>query len=555
MSTKKYNDILKTFDEIVEKAQDIKSEAISAWAHLSLEKEHKPTMALVSFDLNHKERFNIINCFLGIEIPEEVVQMIDGDSACLILDYSETPVLLNEEKAVRNRFIFGAPYEPLKNYRVAVCDEVQSKAEWLELTGEIDIACLMVNATMAMNQMERFWMKECAAPYFSEDEIVVFITKMKQLNDEEDVQAVRKVVIDSLKRLNVSPNIFESDRDSIEWMVRFLGDKDIQDKHDKRIVKNGLIAMDAQLRFLIDSVIIDEATVESAMDQLKKQQKNLELAGKLASESILSNALNKIKLQLCDGIRDYGQQMAVNIKKKIEDSPLDQLETIGDRINGYVSGSWDYYIKSMSAKVDSEIEAITRKLTKQIEVDAGNMISELDESARRTIYSAFGLTSEMTESIVLIDQHLFIKNRNTLTEISVGTVTDQLRKETRNMMLLSIPLYFVNPLVSLGNIFVANIYGKTLAANELKKIRSEMARQIENACYENAEAMVLQVELSFDDEIRTGSINIKSAYNNLIQQIKDSLDELNKAQKEKADLKDYLKNEVEIVFPDILANL
>lgn len=542
----KQDEIIRIFDEIAEKTQDVKTDEIAGWLRMSLEKEHKPTMALVSFNLNHGERFHMLKQCFGVEIPEEIVEMMSGEPACLILDYRDTPTLLNESDGVGSRIVFGVPCETLKGFRIAVCDEIQSREEWLELSDEIDVICLVVNATMAMNQKERTWLRDCAGTLFAAEELVLLITRMEQLNEEEDALAVRKVVGDSLRRLELSPQIWEKDSAALEWMSCFLEENPVQERHDRRVVKNGWNAMRGRMQCLLESAVTDTTDIQSAMGQLKKQQDKLELAGQLATESILSNALNRLKAQLCEGIRDYGRQMAVNIRKKVETLPLDQLEMMDDKINGYISGSWDYYLKSVSSRADAEIEAIAEKLTRQMETDAGLLISDLDESARRTIYSALGLTANSMEyGRAGMAPGFLTRSREPLTDISVGTITDRLRKETRNMMLLSIPLFFVNPLVSLGNIVVARAYGKLRTDRKLEDIRSEMAEKVEKACYDNAELLVRQVDLGFEDEIRTGSLNIKSAYHNLIQQIGDSLMELEDSQQEKLALREYLNHQME----------
>lgn len=544
---RKQDEIIGIFDEIAEKTQDVKADEIAGWVRMSLEKEHKPTMALVSFNLNHGERFSMLKEHFGVEIPEEIRQMISGEPACLILDYQETPVLLNESDMTGSRILFGVPCEALKDYRIAVCDGIQSKEEWLELSNEMDEICLVVNATMAMNQMERTWLRDCAKDLFAAEELVLLITKLGQLNEEEDVLAVRGIVEDSLKRLELSPRVWEKEPDALEWMSCRLKEQSVKERHDRRVGKNAWNAMRRQMQYLIDSAGVDTAAIQSAMEQLKKQQDKLELAGRLASESILCNAMNRLKAQLCEGIRDYGRQMSGNIRKKVEASPLDQLDQLEDKINGYISGSWDYYLKSMSSRVDTEIEAIAEKLTRQMETDAGVLIADLDESARRTVYSALGLAvgSLEHEGNIGIASGFRLRGRNSLTEINVGTVTDRLRKETRNMMLLSIPLFFVNPLVSLGNVMAARAYGKLRTDQEMKDIRSEMAKKVEKVCYDNAELLVQQAELGFDDQIRTGSLNITSAYRNLVQQMEDSLAKLESSQQEKLALKEYLNHQMD----------
>lgn len=557
MSTKQYETILGTFDEISAKTQDDRVDSIAAWTRASIEEIHKPTIALVSFNLNHIERFRVIKQFFGVEIPEEIVAMTDWEPICMILDYNESPALLNNGRNAGRQIWFGLPYESLKELRIAICDEVSLWSEWLELSNEIDMACLVINATMAMNQMERNWLQECGISFFEESELVLAITRMEQLNDNDDIQAVHKVVADSLKRIGASIKVFEKMEEALKWMTSLVQREDIQEKHDRRVVKNGIKGMTSQLKKLLDRVMIDSATIQSTADQLNRQQKDLESAGQFVVESILSNALNRLKIQLCDGIRDYGRQMAANIKKKIADVPLDQLETMDDKINRYISGSWEYYIKSMSVKAEAEMEVIAQKLAKQLETDVGMLISGLDESARRTVYRALGLIPDQmkTAGLTLVHPLTIIHDQNALTEVSVGTITDQLRKEIRNMMLISIPLFFVNPLLSVGSILVSGAYGKIKTNRELKDILSEMAEQTERACFHNAESIVHRVEENFNDEIQAGSIHIQSVYRNLIQQIENRLIELNNSQEAKIALQGYLNDQITVVFPDFRANL
>ena len=67
--------------------------------------------------------------------------------------------------------------------------------------------------------------------------------------------------------------------------------------------------------------------------------------------------------------------------------------------------------------------------------------------------------------------------------------------------------------------------------------------------------MIYQVELDLDDQMRAGAIKIMSSYNELIHKLEDKVLELEKEQKERIQLKDYLKEKVEVSFPDLEKNL
>ncbi|MDO5132794.1 MAG: hypothetical protein Q4D81_07410 [Eubacteriales bacterium] len=543
--------IVEAIADIAEKTKDEQLIQLSAWIKLMREKKQKPSLAVISFNLNHSDRLKMVKKMTGIEIPEEVVNLIEGEPACFILDYNDTPVLLNERSSITGKKEMGLPFDFLKTYRLIICDEIQSEEEWLELTGEIDVGCLITNATMAMTQGERAWLNGFAKCFFAPDEISIILTKTEFLNNEEELTEVHNTIENTLKRLDMERKVFESESDAFDWMTDYLSAPTINERREARILQNGLASAEKRLKLLLDSVVIDDSTILSAIKQLQKRQHYLELAGQMAAESVLANSLNNLKTRMCEGIRDYGQQMGTNVKSKVETTPLDDLESLEDKINGYISSSWDYYIKSMMAKAIEETNAISKKLVNQMEIDAGSMIAELDVSARRTLYSALGLSgfsSELEEDVTL---GRFPFSGSDIDEVSVGAITDQLRKETRNMMLLSIPLLFVNPLASVGTVVAAKAYGKFRMNNELTDIRSELAEQVEKACYDSGEFLAKQVEQNIEKEIRIGAVSIKSAYGNLVSQIEKSFDDLKKTQKEKAFLKEYLSNQLNAVFPEL----
>lgn len=546
-------EIASTINEVAAKTHDERLSQISAWVKMALEKEHKPSVALICFNLNHSDRLKIVKEFCEVTLPEDILRMIEGESVGLILDYNDTPILRNEWAASANRLELGLPFEFLKHHRVIICEEIQSMDEWLEFSAEIDAGCLVLNATMAMTQSERTWLNACAKRMFAADEIAIVLTKTEFLNHEEDLEEVRHSIMNALRRFDMDTKVFESENAAFEWMTEFSRSASARERHDARVLKNGLAETERRIKAILDTAAIDATTIQSTLDQLERRQKYLELAGQMAAESVLVNSLNNLKLQLCDGIRDYGCQMEENIRKKVETIPLDQLDSLEAKINGYISGSWDYYIKSMMSKAVEETNSISQKLVKQMEIDAGSMIAGLDESARRTLYNALGLSgfsTELEEGIV----HSRFRSGNGKSQIDVGEITNQLRKETRNMMLLSIPLLFVNPLASVGTALAAKAYGKFKLKSELTDIRSELVGQIEKICYESGEHLTKQVEQSIEDEIRTGSISIKSAYSDLVGKIKTSLCDLKKSQEENTVLKAFLSEQLNVVFPELASH-
>lgn len=551
MDAQKYHEVTNVCDLIAAKTQRAEMTALAARVHHALEQEHKPTMALVSFNMNHSERFDMVKGYAGVEIPPELVSMVEGEPACIILDYSQKPTLLSNG-ASDNIIIYGLPCEKLMAHRIAICDEIKPKERWLALADEIDIACLLVNATMAMNQVERTWLGECGQPLFWENEPVLAMVGMNLLNNAEDVQAVTEVVSAALKRLQMSTKVFDRPQDAMTWMEDFLNGEPIQESRARRIAKNGLTAMSELVRDFMNTAVVDGDTIETAVSQLEKQRKSLEMAGELASESILFNELNRLKVMATETIRDYGRRMAEDIKAQVETYPLEQLGTVDETVNRNAAEAWDSIIKSMSATTDAELAKVAARLTEQMEHDAGTLISQLDEPARRAVYSAISFRSAAADGNAA---QMSVRTPAEYAGVNVGELTGQLRRETRNMMLLSIPLLLVNPWVAIGNIFASKAIGKFRTDSELKSARADMAAQIDSMCVENAEVIVRYMESEFDRQIREGRQNVKAAYAELIKHLEENLYRLKNEQGQKGAAWDVLEEQIRVVIPALMTQL
>lgn len=519
--------------------------ALASRVRRSLTQEHKPTMALVSFNMNHAERFEIVKNYIGAALPSELASRVEGEPACIFLDYSPAPTLLSDG-AADGILVYGLPAPALQSHRIAICDEIKAKEKWLTLAGEIDIACLLVNATMAMNQVERGWLSDCAQPLFWQNEPIIAIMGMSLLNNEEDAQAVTSVVNAALRRLQISTKVFDQPQDAMTCMADFLNSEPIQESRQRRVAKNGLTAMSEMAQAFMKDAVVDGGAIEAAVSQLEKQRKSLEMAGQLASESILHNELNRLKVMAVETIRDYGQQIANNVKTQVETYPLEELANVDETVNRYVTESWDSFLISMSATTENELGKVSARLTEQMEQDAGELIAHLDEPARRAVYSAITFNAAAGNAPVPV------RAPAEYSGINVTEMTDQLRRETRNMMLLSIPILFVNPLLAVGNVVASKFIGKFRTDSELKTARADMAAQIDTMCVENTEAIVRYAEAGFDRQAQEGTQNIKAAYAGLIQRLENNLNRLKSEQSQKAASWDALQAQVNTVIPELL---
>lgn len=550
MDAQTYSNVTAACDQIAAKTREPGISALSSRLHRALEKEHKPTMALVSFNMNHTERFAIIKDFTGTDVPGELAAKVDGVPACLLFDYSRSPGILSDG-GPDGITVYGLPCEKLQTRRIAVCDAVKSRDKWFVLAEEIDIACLVINATMAMTQLERNWLRECGQPLFGTNEPVIATVGMNLLNTQEEVQAVNDAINGGLRRLGMSTQVFDNPTEAMAWMDAFLNDPAVQAGRSRRVAANGLTELTERTKAFMSTALIGSSAIDNAVAKLEEQRKSLQTAGQLASESILFNELTRLKVMACESVRDYGQRMVGNIKSKVETYPLEQLRGMDAEINQFIIGSWDAFLAKVAETTEGELQKVSARLTEQMEADAGNMIAALDEPTRRALYGAITFAPSYAERA----ENMPVRAPLEFSGVNINQMTQQLRRETRGMMLVSIPLLFVNPLFAVGSIVASKFIGKFRTDSELKNARADMAKQIENLCAANSEIVVQNVEASFDRQIQEGSQNVRAAYDNLINRLEGELNRMKTEQGQKTEVKRFLEEQLQSVIPSLQSQM
>ena len=532
MDAQTYSNITAACDQIAAKTQEPGISALAARLHRAAEREHKPTMALVSFNMNHAERFAVVKDFTGVDVPEELAAKTDGTPACILFDYNRTPGILVDGGS-DGITVYGLPCEKLQNRRIAVCDAVKSRDKWFVLAEEIDIACLVINATMAMTQLERGWLKECGQPLFGTNEPVIATVGMNLLNTQEEMQAVSDAVNSGLRRLGMSTRIFDSPMEAMAWMDAFLNDPAVQTDRLARVAANGLTELTERTKAFMSTALIGASAIDEAVAKIEGQRKTLQTAGQLASESILFNELTRLKVMASESVRDYGQRMVGNIQSKVETYPLEQIRA------------------KVAETTEGELQKVSAKLTTQMEADAGELIAALDEPTRRALYGAIAFAPSYAERAENMPVHAPLE----FSGVNINQITQQLRRETRGMMLVSIPLLFVNPLFAVGSIVASKFIGKFRTDSELKNARADMAKQIENLCAANSEVIVQHVEASFDRQMQEGSQNVRAAYDNLINGLEGELNRMKAQQGQKAEVKRFLEEQLQSVIPSLQSQM
>lgn len=535
---------------VADKTHDRKINELTEFLRSSLSENNKPVISLLSFAVNQSECCNLVSLFLRMDISSELRDMInDNDNtACIILDYSDECSLLSLD-GDDNTIIYGLPSEKLKTQRIAIITSVISPSRWLELSDELDTVCLLVNATMAMNQTERTWLEKFAKYAYSDGNLYIAFTKMNILNTEDDAVQVRSMAGSFLNKHNIRAQILQEPEKALDIMQGFIRGHDIKNFHDCRVSRLVLRAIAERARYFIDEVLIDDSSISNALTQLEKQKKSLEISGQAVADGMLKNCMNGLMIEVCEAIRDYNSQISESITSYIAKASAENLRDIDEKINSYINGTWEEYFSSKTGEIKKRISDITSKLMEQMNIDAGDLISNLDEQTRRTIYAALNLEAPF------ITEDAYSRIKHSSGDISLDDITDRLKRETRNMMLLSIPLLFVNPLISAGNILAAKVIEKFRMSDNLNAMRSEMKSQVENLCFEVVEDIIRLTQNSFNEEMDRASESVKSAYGGLIKHIEGNILKLQTERDKRTEARYFLEKQLRETYPALEAEL
>lgn len=548
MNLENYEAVIAACRQISETAEDARVSDRTAWMEAALSLDHKPSLALISFNPNVAELTELAEAFCGCAIPPEIGESLAGRSVCLTVENGLAPSLNVEASGNPDmeRLTFSFPCPALGKRRVLLCSGVCSPEAWLALSSEADALCLTVNAMMAMSQKEREWMNGAAKPFYFNAPLAVCISMLDRLNSPQDAEAVCGLTAGTLQRAGLQAELLKTPESLIAWGNAALSGEDLRECRGGRVMRNGLWDLARQMAKLSQATQVSAVSIRSAMEQLERQSEKLTLAGQLAAESIVYNTVSQWKLQAAESVHAYGTEMSRNIEKEIRSVPAEQLETMDKKIADYMAGAWQYFLASVSKEMNAQMEGLYQNLTGRMETDAGVLISSLDEATRQTVYEALNLSEKSWVSGGTSPMRA---------RVEVGGITEKLRRETRNMMLLSVPLLFVNPIISVGNIFAARFVGKLRRNDRLEDCRSKLAADVEIICRENMQELTARMEAAFDEAMAQGAENVRQAYDGLIETLQRELEQLEQRQAREREKQAYYKEQAEREIPAMLSRL
>lgn len=561
MVNEKYNQMIGICEEMANTAADSQIAEQIAHAKQMIETAHVPTVALVGMGSVGNSLIKAAGDICNQDMPVIMNNAFAKGPLCLMLEDGDAESLYRvtaegriqiENAETRpteitdvDELVCKVPCDELKNKNVILCGDVHNHDNWVQLFEHSDVIALRVNATAAMNQVERGWIDKELIPLFGKNHCAIWVDQMNLLNTEEDQADVLALVNKTLQKRGLEIPVFVAAAEVGAWMKNELESMNVQEQYMHRLMKICLSVVDSRITEIQKAEALDEKSIRNAIFALESQRSNLELAGRIAAESTVMNTYEKLKSDAKAGVRDFNLQAVDSICKKVTDASSDELETLEPKIQTYLRKVWERYQQEMNLKLNAETEKCYATLMERMEQDAAKLISDMDEQTQRILQEAINRpVTEHGGRLVRPDWEY--QGTNHLTKLKV---------ETRNMMLLAIPLVFTSPVLAIATFFGAKKYRAVQTEKRGNEFRDAMKAQIRTSCEEVVESICDEVSRNFDSVAAETADAVKQAYNGLTDRMIEQLKELAAEQKALVAKIEALKHMQTVTIPSLNCSL
>lgn len=562
MLNEKYAQMMSVCEEMAKTSDDAQITEQFAHTRQLLETEHTPTVALIGLGPVGRSLLDAAGEICGTEVPSTLDQSFANGPTCLTLEDGEEEALyrIAAEGCIQiadagipaadncsvDELVCGFPCGRLRNTRMILCGGVTNYENWVQLMENMDVVALRVNATAAMNQVERQWIDNTLLPLFGKTHGAIWLDLLDQLNTEEDRQTVVETVKKTLAKRDLEIPVFSTAKEVGEWMFAELADMNVRDQFIRKALRISLHMADNRITQIRQIGSVDEQAVSKAVRALESQRKQMELAGEIAADTTVINTYTKLKLDAKAGVRDFNAQAVDSICQKIADAPYDELETLEPKIQAYLRKVWERYQQEMNARMNEETAKCYASVMERMEMDAGKMIADMDEETQEILREAISRpVAEQGGTLVRPDWEY--QGTNSLTKLKV---------ETRNMMLLAIPLaFFAHPVLAVATFFGAKYYCKSQSEKRGEEFRNALKEQVRTSCNDVLEDVLREVDRSFDEAAAQTAAIVRDAYKELIDKLIEQLNQLAQRQHALAGRVEALNHMQTVTIPSLDCSL
>lgn len=458
------------------------------------------------------------SAYCGLDLPQGLLDDFRRGAICLTIENGSTESLLyvteDGVKAVDagnvfsdqktndvDELVYTNAIAALANDRFLICSSLSDMDVWKKMLNHIGAICIHVNATMAMTYQEKKLI-ELLSKRYKDRPVAIWLDMQEKLNNEEELECIFDSIRNVMHRAGVKYPIYSTSGEIVNWLETTRQLPDLKQKKEKCLLRNLLFDMTERIDALIEEANTSSRDYDSVAQQLNSQRVRLELAGRIAASATLDNTFEQMKYETHDGMRDYNEQMVVQICNKVASATTEELERMETLINTYQTRAWELYQKKLEDTLHTKYDQIFQDIMQRMEDDAGALFAQLDPSALSTLCKMMDIENSFKHSVRFVNDDL-----NSI---------EKLKRETRNRMLLSIPVLLVNIPLGLATLAGAKLFetfGKQKAQNEY---RNALAAAVKIGAGSQLQQFFAHVDANFDAAKSASAENIQSAYGNLI---------------------------------------
>lgn len=545
---KKYRGILEQCREATSEFQvSAINEILDTYEMFLFEENTRITFVEVGGDYTSLAR--IAGCLCGKDVLTNCLKSLRHKNEwCICLEYGEKTALyageiLDELKVDAeqlqdddcNTFILTIPMELLQNKTVILLN-----AGSRELANAREIAAseeiyLLTSAAMAMTGAQKSWIADYIQEYFDNDRFYVCLTGIELLQDEAQETQVIAYVNDCLSKYS-GVRCIRAERD-IADKIQSVNEEYLKERSQRRMIQNMIHEIMKILEYELRGLKVSEEQYIHIENQLEKYRSQLVTAGKITAESVLDNQINAIINAVYNSAEEYGDAIYDSIRDAIMTAK--DIEEVENRICSYIECSWEYFARETSTQIAKDFADINSKIIERMEEDVCEMMKHMDVSEQS-----------------LLEYIMDFDDKNYVFHVEFDSASDdalrKVSKNARNMMLLSIPLLFVSPTLSVTALVGGGIYSHLGKKTEDRKYREELLSHVREACQETKRDAIQ----GFTDTLNAENTKMKKiilqGYQNLVDLLKEELEKKRKMSAESAELAANIQRVLTIDMPSLL---
>ena len=367
---------------------------------------------------------------------------------------------------------------------------------------------LLTNATMPLTNVQKGWIDSFVKEGFDLKRFAVYIAHTEKLLEDSQETEVVDYVRTYLDQYSTDIPIFYDESAVTEFVSSDNADQYAEAKVNT--VLNMIREIDVVLENEIKSLSLKEEEYTRISREISRMSAAFVHAGELSANNVLGNHISEIIDAIDKSAEEYSNEMFDSIKQTILSAK--DIDDVEEKIAPYMEKSWEFFAKETSVQISKDFNELNIKLTQRMETDVEDMVKTLDMNAQSVIAEFVNDTDSMYFPVSSYEQ-------------ASDEARNAVKRNARNLIILSIPMLFISPTLSVATILGSGIYSKLGNKQEDKKYRDELIDHVGSACRKARKDAIGSFENTLQEEQERMKGLVLEGYQNFLNLILQNLEE------------------------------